>query len=372
MNDITELKEYVHLHARGQRLKGYQELLDRISSDDEDAPGSWVHEWCLAAESLGERGLDLPAARYYAMAAFPFVNGPARRDAHQRCIQALGRWREGQRGIEQLEVKLEDGVVRCWAGGLSVPASPTAPGSPPAAAGRPLLLVMGGIVTLKEQWAPLLARIERMGMAGLVTEMPGVGENTLRYQPGSWRMLSGLLDAVADRADVSQTYAIALSFSGQMALRCALEDRRMRGVVTVGAPVSAFFTDLDWQRRLPRITTAALASMMGTTPGEVAGSLGEWALTREQLRGLDIPVGYVASRRDEIIPPGEAVMLRSHVRKLDFIEYDDVHGSPGHVRETQLWTMGSLLRARGIHNAQSAAISLLLRLEQARRSLVPA
>jgi esterase FrsA len=355
MNDLTELKEYVRLHAHGQGLKGYQELLDRVSSDDEDAPGSWVREWCLAGESLARRGLDVQAARHYAIAAFPFVNGPARRDAHQRCIQALDRWRLGQRGVEQLEVPVDGGLVRCWASGLS--------------GGKPLLLVMGGIVTLKEQWAPLLASVSRLGMAGLVTEMPGVGENTLRYQPESWRMLSGLLDAVADRADVTQTYAIALSFSGHMALRCAVEDRRIRGVVTVGAPVSSFFTDLGWQRQLPGITNATLANMIGITPVEVAGGLREWAITGKQLSELDIPVGYVASGRDEIIPPGESSLLRDHVRKLDFTEHDDVHGSPRHTRETQLWLLGSLLRARGVRNAQSAVISLLLRLERARRSL---
>jgi esterase FrsA len=367
VNDLKELKEYVQLHARGQRLKGYQELLDRISSDDDhNAPGSWVREWCVAADSLAARGLDLQAAKHYAMAAFPFVNGPARADAHQRCVQALGRWQEGQRGMERLEVNLDGGVVRGWADGLG-----PVGGSGPAQR-RPLLLVMGGIVTLKEQWAPVLPVIQRLGMAGIVTEMPGVGENTMRYEPGSWRMLSGLLDAVADRADVSQTYAIALSFSGHMALRCALEDRRIRGVVTVGAPISAFFTDLDWQRRLPAITTAALANMIGIAPEDVAGRLGERAITREQLSGLDIPVGYVASSRDEIIPAAETLLLRDHVGKLDFIEFDDVHGSPRHVRETQLWTMGSLLRARGVRNAQSMALSLLLRMERARRVLVPA
>jgi hypothetical protein len=360
VNDLAELKSYVVAHARVQRIGGYQELLDRIHTDDGDDAGSWVGEWCRAAESLERNGHHLDAARHYAMARFPYVNGPARRDALQRCVRAVDAWRRTvpRAGIEPLDLDPPGGRVRCWASGLST----TAP--------KPLLIVMGGIVTIKEQWAPMLANMRRLGMAGLVTEMPAVGESTLRYGQDSWRMLSGLLDVIADRVRVEQTYAIALSFSGHMALRAATVDPRIRGVVTVGAPVSHFFTDVEWQRRLPRITLDTLAHLMGTKPDDVVGNLGDWALPAEQLAALDIPVAYGASLRDEIIPAADWELLRTHVRRLDMVTFDDVHGSPGHVAEMKLWTARSLLRARGVRSPQTAAISMLLRIARlrARRS----
>jgi hypothetical protein len=351
MNDLAELKEYVAVHARGQRIADYRQLLDRIGTDEGGGPGSWVGEWSRAGQALEERGKDLAAVKHYAMARFPYVDGPARAEALDRCVGAMERWRTTQGlDIEPLEVELKEGRVRCWAGGLS------------ASDPKPLLLVMGGIVSVKEQWAPMLAHLRRLGMAGLIAELPGAGENGLRYDAESWRMLSGLLDAVADRADVSRTYATALSFSGHLALRCAVDDPRIRGVVTVGAPVGEFFTDAEWQRGLPRITADTLAHMTGTTPGAIAGgALAGWALTRDQLASLDIPVAYVASSRDEIIPSSDLRLLREGVRRLDVAEFDDVHGAPHHVAEVQRWTTLALLRSRGVRGPQPALLGLVLR-----------
>jgi pimeloyl-ACP methyl ester carboxylesterase len=355
VNDLDELKEHVVVHARGQRIPDYRELLDRIRTDG-DGPGSWVSEWSAAAERLQLRGRHLDACRHYAMARFPYVDGPARQEALDKCVAALDRWRDGK-DVHRLEVDLPDGRLRCWASGLSM----TNP--------RPLVLIMGGIVSVKELWAPALLVFRRLGMAAVVVDMPGTGENTLPYGPESWRMLSELLDAIGDQADVNQTYALTLSFSGHMALRCAAADRRIRGVITTGAPISEFFTDAAWQRSVPRITIDTLAHMIGTEPPKVIGGLDDWALTDEELSTLDIPVSYMASLRDEIIPAGEVRRLRSHVRRLDILSHDDVHGAPRHVLETQLWTAVSLLRMRGARGPRSAAIGLLWRAQRARSGL---
>jgi esterase FrsA len=352
MNDVAELKEYVRVHAKGQGIRDYPVILDRIVCDEGGGPASWVGEWCADAEQEEARGHDLQAARRYALAAFPFIDGAARRDAHHRCVSAMQRWTAGQRDIEPLEVALDEGVVRGWAAGLG-------------GRGRPLVIVMGGIVTLKEQWAPILPGLRRLGLAGVVTEMPSVGENSVRYSPDSWRMVSGLLDALADRADVTRTHLIALSFSGHMALRCAAEDPRIASVITVGAPIGPFFTDREWQSQLPRITVDTLAHL--TQDGNVTEGLESWALDAEQLSSLDADVWYVANRRDDIIPPGDAQLLVNHVRRLSLLEHDDVHGSPNHIRETQLWTLASLLKSTGNRHIRAALFGLFTRLAQTRR-----
>lgn len=354
MNDVAELKRFAVVHARAQGIPDYAALLDRITTDDGDGPGSWAGEWTRAGRALEDRGELLGACRRYAMARFPYVDGPARQNALDRCVGVFDLWRSDLGHVQRLDVPHGGGRVRCWASGLSTTRR------------RPLLLITGGIVTVKEQWAPVLVQARRLGMAGIVTEMPGVGENTVGYDESSWQMFGSVLDAVADRALVHRTYAIALSFSGTMMLRHAVADRRIRGIVTAGAPVSTFFTDHDWQQALPRVTLDTLAHLLDA-PAEVAvDKMRGHALTAEQLASLDIPVHCIVSRRDEIIPHGDIRHLRNNLRHLRTVENDDVHGSPNHVTESRLWTVASVLRMRGGRPAQRLVIEALLRAVRSR------
>ena len=120
--------------------------------------------------------------------------------------------------VQRLEFDPPDGKIACWASGLDEKRR------------RPLLLVMGGIVSVKEQWAPLLPKLRRMGFAAVVTELPGVGENTCAYHPESWRLLPHLLDRLSGSAGTDDASLLALSFSGHLALRAATEDHRIRRV----------------------------------------------------------------------------------------------------------------------------------------------
>ncbi|MEU3990389.1 alpha/beta hydrolase [Streptomyces platensis] len=353
MNDVRELKHFARTHARAQRIAGYQQILDTITGDEGAGPGDWTGEWTRRADSLRARGRLIDAVRHYTMARFPYVDGPARQDAQDRCVQTFSAWAADHR-IERLELDQPGGMVTCWAAGLSA----TEP--------RPLVLMCGGIVSTKEQWAPALAAVTRFGMAGVVTELPGVGENGLRYDADSWRMLPRILDAVAGRARVSSTYAMALSFSGHLALRAAAEDSRIRGVVTAGAPVSSFFTDLGRRQDLPRITAHTLAHLTATSVDALPGLLTPWALSPGLIASLDLPIAYSASLRDEIVPARDVSLLRTHARRLEVVEHDDVHGAPQHVQETRMWALLSILRMHGVRGPRSGALGLLLRLLRAR------
>jgi esterase FrsA len=346
VNDIDELKRFVVVHAKAQQLdpKRYRPLLERIRDDGPGTPGSWVYEWSHAAAEAEKGGRLLEATRYYNMARFPYVDGPARQEALDRCVAAFDGWRRTRRGIERLDVDLPAGRVRCWTSGL------------PAAGGggrrRPLLLVIGGIVSIKEQWAPILVQATRLGVAGVVAEMPGVGENTLPYDEDSPAMVSAILDAVGERADTAQTYLVALSFSGHLGLRAAATDPRIKGVVTAGVPVSAFFSDRGWQAQAPRVTVRTLAHLLGTTPDGVGDRVAGWGLTDAELAALEVPVACLWSRRDEIIPAADPETLRRSVRRLDLVDNDDVHGSPSHLAETRVWVLLSLLRMRGVRDGK--------------------
>lgn len=357
MNDVSELKQFAVVHARSLNIKRYQELLDRIDNDREGAPGSWARVWTEAGDQLSEAGRPLDASRRYALARFPYPDGPARAQAGKLCVAAFDAWRRDKPGIERLDVELPTGRVGCWATGLS------------AAKPLPLLLVMGGVVTLKEQLGPALVLLRRLGVAAIVTEMPGVGENTLTYDADSWRQLSALIDAVADRADVARTYAYTFSFSGHLALRCAAEDSRITSVITSGAPVREFFLDDRWLGQVPQLTLDTVAHLIGAGRAELADRLRPLALPDEQLDRVRIPVSYLASRRDEIIPPGEVPLLRAHIRQLRVLENDDVHASPKHVADSLLWLILTVLRLRGRPDPRRVPVAALWLLLRARHKL---
>ncbi|WP_344494519.1 alpha/beta fold hydrolase [Streptomyces enissocaesilis] len=335
MDHLEELKQFARLHAGGQGMSpGHTaEVLARIGNDTPGDARSWAAVWTAAGRAAATRGDLLDACRHYALARFPHPADEDRALAQRLCVDAFDQWRLRQGGIERLEFGHPEGTVVCWASGLD--------------RGRPLLVVMGGIVSVKEQWAPLLPLFRKLGFAAVVAELPGVGENTFTYGPESWRTLSFLMDRLEGRARVTDTSMLALSFSGHLALRAAAEDPRIRSVLTVGAPVADFFTDEAWWPRVPGITVETLRRLTGSADeGELRSVLAEFALTPERLNGVRIPVRYVASSRDEIIPARDQALLHRSLADVRFKTFDDVHGSPAHLGAMRRWLFSSLLRLR--------------------------
>jgi hypothetical protein len=137
----------------------------------------------------------------------------------------------------------------------------------------------------------------------------------------------------------------------------------------VGAPIHHTFNDPAWQRKLPRVTVDTLAHLTGTTPSSVGGHMAGWALSPEQLAAVDVPLAYVASRRDEIIPAEDIRMLRRHIRKLDLLEFDDVHGSPRYVGVTGPWVTRSVLRMHGAPLPQRLVLDAVIAVQRAKTLL---
>ncbi|MQY11657.1 hypothetical protein SRB5_17760 [Streptomyces sp. RB5] len=352
--DLTELRRLALLHARAQRVPAAEcaRVLGRVRTADGDAPDGWAAQWTRAGDELARRGRQLAAGRRYGLARFPYPAGEFGRRAHELSVRSFDAWRTtgpGRRaGIGRHEAELPGrGTFTAWTAGLS-------PGGR-----RPLVVVMGGIVSPKEQWAPVLARAGALGVAMAVTEMPGVGENTLRYDEGSHRMLPALLDGLAGRADVTRAHALCLSFGGHLALRAAADDPRICGVATVGAPLRGFFLDGEWQSRVPATTVLTLARLTGHPPGEVLGALRGWALEDAPR----VPVTYVAAARDDIVPPDEARVLGPGA---EVITVDDEHGAPAHLGYTRAVLLRSALRALGVGGAPRVVAGALAGLARPR------
>jgi pimeloyl-ACP methyl ester carboxylesterase len=350
MSYLAELADLVLLHARAQGVgrARCRDVLGRIERVEGDAPGSWCREWTVVADRMAGSGRHLAACRLYNLARFPYPAGQAQLDAGRRAVSCFDRWRTARGDLHRLEPMLRGQRVPVWVGGLD-PARP-----------RPLLLVMGGIVSVKEQWAQAVARAAGLGMAVVLTELPGVGENPLPYDGDSWRMLPGLIDAIDAIAPVQEVYAIGMSFGGHLVLRAAPHDSRLRGLATVGAPVRAFFRDTTWWSGVPETTKRTLAHITGVPVPDVHGHLRDLALRPDELAAVQMPVRYVVSSRDEIVPAEEPRVLMRHVEHFASVEFDDVHGSPKHVSDTVLWILRSLLQMRAGPRLPLAALDLAL------------
>ncbi|WP_175483108.1 alpha/beta fold hydrolase [Actinokineospora iranica] len=357
-----EVADLVLLHARAQGMTPARAgaIIAAGGRLGDDGPGSWSVAWTSAGDAALAEGDPLGACRRYNLARFPYPDTEGQRAAAAKCVAAFDQWRAGQPGIERRNLRVLGETVPVWASGLDTTAR------------KPLLLIMGGIVSVKEQWAQFLVAARRLGMAVVVAEMPGVGENPLRYQPDSHLMLADLADAVAELTPYEGVHTVAFSFGGTMALHWAARDPRVRSVLTVGAPVREFFTDSDWWETVPETTKRTLAHVTGLPRAALPDALAGFALTDEELARVDIPVGYVVSGRDEIVPAADSALLAAALPRFSRVEFDDVHGSPAHLTDTKLWIIRSLLSRRPGKGVPTAVLGAALRLRAARRALSPA
>ncbi|MCV7426907.1 alpha/beta fold hydrolase [Mycobacterium montefiorense] len=327
MHSLEERANLVRLHSRAQGLATAEttRVLSRITSL-EDGPAGWSTVWSREGERYRVRGDRTGAIARFNLARFPFPHTPDGHAALQRCISLAGDLAV-QRGVTRIEV---DG----WAA-WHLPA-------PDVVANPRLLVVCGGIVSIKEQWLSLLELGRRWSMAVLLTEFPGVGENTTTYNADTAQRFSTVLDAAASLQRFESAFALALSFGGTIALRASGDDPRIGSILSVGPPIRNFFTDRQWWDQVPQTTKDALVVTTRTTAETLADTLVKFALTADQLAAVKVPVTAIASLRDEIVPVADLVLLRSAAPKARIVAFDDVHGSPCHLLDTRLLTIGAL------------------------------
>ncbi|MDJ0744613.1 MAG: alpha/beta hydrolase [Xenococcaceae cyanobacterium MO_167.B27] len=354
MTYLNELKELIVLHAQAQglTLSYCKSILDRISREEGNSPSSWVYEWSKEAERLKQKARWLEATSLYNIARFPFVQSPERKQAHFDCVESCTEWLLTKPQIQKININTTQGAFNVYfTKGLGDKK-------------RPLLVVLGGIVSIKEQWVTFLEKADALDMAVAVTEMPRVGENTLAYGVDAGNMFSVLLEHLKFLADVNNTYVVAMSFSGHMAIQYALRDPRIKSITTVGAPIHYFFRDRNWWEQVPLTTKRTLAHLLALDIEDVFPALTPMALEKEQLQSLSIPLNYIFSRRDEIIPSLEKQFLQKNVKKLNLQEFDDVHGSPNHLQQMQLWVPMSILSQRPKTKMKAEVLRWLFYLKQ--------
>ncbi len=346
---LLELKNFVRLHGHAQQLDSQQvrQILNGITDSQGCDQGSWSAEWFKAAELKRQQQDWTNATRLFNLVRFPFVSNPLQQQALEACIDCFARSMQ-QAAVEYESLSLAGNTVKAYATGLDQ--------------NWPLLIVCGGIISIKEQWQRFLLLAQRLKICVVITEMPGVGENKLQYNRESWTLFTHIMDALQGRAEIQRTYLFALSFSGHLALMAAEKDARIVGITTVGAPVRHFFQphDLD---EIPHVTRATLCHLMKIDPSQLAEHLDHLALL-PSVTPLTIPVHYLQSQFDEVIPEAEVDALRSRVTSVSVYPLPDIHGSPHHLHLVGPWALATILSGFKHRRNMAMFFSVLWRIKR--------
>ncbi|MFQ3243616.1 MAG: esterase FrsA [Arenicella sp.] len=322
----SELGYLVLLHAVAQNLDiaKCRETIGKIHTLEHSHENSWVYQWNECAKAYLDKGDFLNAFQYFNLARFPFPSNKAMELAHQDCVDTFKQW------TLEKNISCERRIVQI--GSHSVPFYFSS-----NAENLPLLIVMGGIVSIKEQWNGFVSAGKKLGVCVVLAEMPGVGENPMPYDNDSDLLLDALVGAVEGEFFSQHIHLVMMSFSGNLGLKFAAREKRVKAVTTVGAPVKHFFTDQQWWVKVPLTTKRTLAYLCQCSEHQVFDAIKDFAIPETMLQKLTIPVYYIQSEHDEIIPSEEVTYLRKHVSGLHVTQYPDVHGSPRHMSQMQKW-----------------------------------
>jgi dipeptidyl aminopeptidase/acylaminoacyl peptidase len=296
--------------SNGVLLADFQEVTAGLERWD-DWCRAWseraaVHE-ALGREALADRhGLSAGehltrAGVYYHFAKFMFVHDLGQmREAHARAVEcrrlALPHLRPPG---ERVEIPYQDGFL---AANLRRPAGAARP---------PVLVMVPGLDSAKEELeayeAPFLAR----GIATLLVDGPGQGEAEYAFSiRGDYEVpAKAIFDWLSGRADVDAGRAgiWGVSLGGYYAPRAAAFEKRIRACIALAGP-------FDWAEiwdGLPELTREAFRVRSHLASAEEARRFASTLSLAGVATRIECPLFVVAGKLDRIVPWQHAQRLAS-------------------------------------------------------------
>jgi 2,6-dihydroxypseudooxynicotine hydrolase len=287
----------------------------------------WLDAWTATAEvhhalALGalENGhrrsageAFLRAAVSYHFAKFVWVLDPARnRSATMAAVRALyDAHALLDPTAERIEAPLDDGVI-------------VANLRRPAAAGPvPLVVLIPGLDSTKEEFYAWESVFLRRGMATLSLDGPGQGETgfaiDIRFDYEV--AVAAMLDKVAGRAelDLSRLGAAGVSLGGYYVARSAAFEPRLKAIAGVSGP---FDMAASWES-MPSLTRETFAHHSGARDqGEARERAGRLSLAGVAER-ISQPCLVVTGRRDRVIPWEQTKRIAAEAPRSEWVLYDE-------------------------------------------------
>ncbi|HMQ30915.1 MAG TPA: alpha/beta fold hydrolase [Chloroflexaceae bacterium] len=308
--------------AQGVDASEFQRVTAAVERWDQ-----WLDAWCAsgdahaaqAAEAAG-RGHGrtagesyLRAALSYHFAKFVWTLDPAKnRAATERakaCIYAAHRHLDPS--AERVEAPL---------GGATLAANLR---RPPGVAHPPLVVLIPGLDSTKEEFFSWEQVFLDRGMATLSLDGPGQGETgfSTHIRPDYEVAVAAALDALAGRADLDlgRVGAVGVSMGGYYAPRAAAFEPRLRAVAAVGGPYSF---GAVWDQ-LPGLTRETFTHHSGAASEAEARERAMQLDLGPVLPRLDKPLLVVFGKLDRLIPWQHAEQVAAEAPRAELVMYPE-------------------------------------------------
>jgi pimeloyl-ACP methyl ester carboxylesterase len=195
---------------------------------------------------------------------------------------------------------------------------------PPAASGRvPLVVLIPGLDSTKEEFFVWEGVFLKRGMATLSVDGPGQGETgwQTHIRPDYEVAVGAALDAVAGRPglDMDRVGAVGVSLGGYYVVRAAAFEPRIRALAGISGP---FQFGADWDT-MPELTRETVAYHTGARDlGEARRRAGELDLDGVAQR-VRRPCLVVTGRLDRVISWENTKQIADAVPAAEWVLYDE-------------------------------------------------
>jgi 2,6-dihydroxypseudooxynicotine hydrolase len=324
--------------SNGTDYADFRATLARIDSWDD-----WCREWGRTGreyEELAERaeadGLRETATGAWRRAAlawhwgkFVFVDDPVQqRAAHDRAVACFGRCASTlSPPAERVEIPYAGTLLPAY---LRVPTVRTLGAKPP------VVLMVPGLDSTKEELQATAEYFLARGLAILAVDGPGQGESEyeLPIEPAYEKVAAAAADYVASLLEVdnSKIGCFGVSLGGYYAARAAAFEPRIKATVALAGP---YRFDQGWDD-LPPQTRATFRHRSRARTEQEARAKAEELTLEHAARKIASPLLIVGGRRDMIVPASHQERLAREVPQAELVIYPDgSHGVTNHAYESR-------------------------------------
>ena len=308
--------------TNGVDMNDFQRVTGSVEAWEEWLP-AWVangDEHAALAREAEERGRTRTAGEAWNRAALSYhfgkfvwmVDAELYRDATFRAVEAL---RNAHRHLDQTAERLEipyDGIA--LAANLR---------RPPGAERPPLVLLLPGLDSTKEEFLAWENVFLARGLATLSLDGPGQGETGLvsSIEPAYEKAVTAALDFLEGRGDLDlgRVGLAGVSLGGYYAPRAAAYERRVQAAVGISGP----FDFGDCWETMPRPTRETVAHHVGAASEEEARAKAGELTLREAAPLLDRPYLAITGRHDRLIPWEQTKRQADEAPAGEFVLYDE-------------------------------------------------
>ena len=300
--------------ANGVMLTDFQEVTHSVTRWED-----WCSAWCARAgvhEALGREALGQGyalsasehlsrAAVYYHFAKFVFVHDiDQMRAAHMKAVEckqlALPHMRPS---VQRVEIPYEGGVL---AGFLRLPEGAVKP---------PVLIMVPGLDSAKEELEAYETPFLERGMATLMVDGPGQGEAEYQFPiRGDYEVaVKAMVDWVLTRPEVDSTRIglWGVSLGGYYAPRAVAFEKRIKACIGLAGP---YDFSANWEK-LPELTRDAFRVRAHLkTDAEAKRYSATLSMGHGVAQQIECPLFLVTGKLDRLVPWQDTQRMASEVR----------------------------------------------------------